>query len=105
MSTITLWPLWGLGTLALSLGSIVYYWRTAMNFPASIPLIGVRTEVLSKPRAWIRELTAGLATLHEGYFTVGKNPTPVGVDLFESSTADGALMWVSTTQKGNLLLS
>lgn len=82
MSTITLWPLWGLGTLVLSFGSIVYYWRTAITFPASIPLIGVRNEVLSKPRAWIRELTAGLTTLHEGYFTVGKNPTPVGVDHF-----------------------
>lgn len=81
MITITLWPLCGLGTLVLSLTSIVFYWRIAISIPASIPVVGVRNEVLSKTRAWIRELTAGLATLHEGYFTVGKNPTPAGVIL------------------------
>lgn len=76
MSTIILWPLWGLGTLVLSLTSIFYYWHIAISFPASIPLVGVRNEVLSKPRAWIRELNAGLATLHNGYFTVGKKSHP-----------------------------
>lgn len=51
-----MWHFAVLGTLVLWLSGIVYYhWRTATNFPSSIPVVGVRNEVLSKPRAWIRE--------------------------------------------------
>lgn len=121
MSAIVLWPLWGLGTLILSLTSMFYYWHSAISFPASIPLVGVRNEVLSKPRAWIRELKAGLATLHNGYFTVGKkkkNSHPsipllarIFISIFFGFSFTQRLMAVfmwcgaSTTQKGSLSLS
>lgn len=95
MITITLWSIWALGTLVLSLITVVYYWRISISLPASIPTVGIRSEVFSKTRAWIRELTAGLATLHEGYFTVGKNLTLVGPDPLDSSTADGVFVWLA----------
>lgn len=38
------------------------------RIPASIPWVGVRNnEFLPKIRAWMRELTAGLTTVEEGY--------------------------------------
>lgn len=71
MSSISLWNFWGLGSLVVSLISIVYYWRTTtIQSPASIPWVGVRNEALQKFRAWIRELSAGLTTLDHGYLTV-----------------------------------
>ena len=71
IDSIYLWSLWGLGSIVLSLGSIAYCWSTTTSrFPASIPWAGARNEVFSRPRAWIRELSAGLTTVHEGYFTV-----------------------------------
>lgn len=99
MITITLWPIWALGTLVLSLTSIVYYWRIAISLPASIPTVGIRNEVFSKTRAWIRELTVGLATLREGYFTVDKNLTLVGPDPLDFSTADGVFVWLAQHER------
>lgn len=67
-NTISLWHLWGLGSILLLLSSIVYYWRsTITRIPGSIAWVGVRDEAFSRPRAWIRELSAGLSTVHEGY--------------------------------------
>ena len=73
----SLWQhLWGwLGgasIVLLLLSSIIvvkYYWRfTTIHIPRSIAWVGVRDdEIFSRVRAWIRELTAGLSTVHEGY--------------------------------------
>lgn len=53
----------------------MYYWRsTITRIPGSIPWVGFRDEAFSKPRAWIRELSAGLTTVHEGYATVSPLP-------------------------------
>lgn len=72
---ISLWHLWVLGSIILSLSIIVYYWRsTITRVPGSIAWVGVRDEAFSKPRAWIRELSAGLSTVHEGYATVSPLP-------------------------------
>lgn len=72
---ISLWHLWGLGSIILSLSSIVYYWRsTITRIPGSIAWVGIRDEAFSKPRAWIRELSAGLSTVHEGYATASPLP-------------------------------
>lgn len=71
MSPISLWHLWGLSSIFLSLSSIVYYWRSITSrFPTSVPWAGVRNEAFSKSRAWIREFSAGLATVQDGYLTV-----------------------------------
>ena len=88
---ISLWHLWGLGSIVLWMSSM-YYWRsTITRIPASIPWTGFKDEPFSKPRAWIRELFAGLSTLHEGYFTVSwpfpppppySPPPPVPSSLF-----------------------
>lgn len=83
-NTISLWHLWGLGSIVLSLSSIVFYWRsTITRIPGSIPWVGFRNEAFSKPRAWIRELSAGLSTVHEGYATV--SPLPHEKSLFNLS--------------------
>lgn len=74
-SAISLWHFWGLGLIVLSLSSIVYHWHsTITRIPGSIAWVGVRDEAFSKPRAWIRELFAGLSTVHEGYVTVSPFP-------------------------------
>lgn len=71
MSLISLRDIWSLGSVVLSLSCIIYYWRTStIHFPASIPWVGVRNEAFSKSRAWIREFTAGLGTVQDGYHTV-----------------------------------
>lgn len=53
----------------------MYYWRsTITHIPGSIAWVGIRDEAFSKPRAWIRELSAGLSTVHEGYATASPLP-------------------------------
>ena len=46
---------------------LVYSTIVTSKMPQSLPWAGVRKEVLSKTRANIRELTAGLRTLKMGY--------------------------------------
>lgn len=62
----------------------MYYWRsTIIRIPGSIAWVGIRDEAFSKPRAWIRELSAGLSTVHEGYATA--SPLPHEKSLFNPS--------------------
>lgn len=59
--------------LVLSLGVLLYLgrtWPASSRLPASINWAGRRNEVFSKARACVREFTAGLRTLAEGYATV-----------------------------------
>lgn len=71
MSVDLIWSFWGLGAVVLSAGTIVY-WESTCRLPASIPWVGLRNEVFSKPRAWIREYTAGFNTLEDGYSAVSE---------------------------------
>lgn len=77
-SFLSLWHLWGLALIVLSMSGLYYYWHaTISRVPASIPWVGVKDEAFSKPRAWIREFFAGSSTLIEGYFTVSSLPIPI----------------------------
>lgn len=41
--------------------------RHDATFPKSVPVVGVRNEVLTTARASLRQLTNGISTLLEGY--------------------------------------
>lgn len=53
------------------------------RLPAAIPWVGVRdNEAFPKIRAWMREFTAGLTTIEEGYKKVCVIPSWYERDLF-----------------------
>ena len=47
-------------------------WAASSRLPDSIPWAGLRNEVFGKTRACIRELSAGLHSLTDGYLNVGQ---------------------------------
>lgn len=62
-------------TILLSVIAVVYlvYSEYAVStVPQSVPWAGRRNEVLSKTRACLREVTAGLRTLKDGYNQVSE---------------------------------
>ncbi|MCJ1347657.1 hypothetical protein MMC31_005885 [Peltigera leucophlebia] len=67
MSFTFSWALWGFGALAVFVAKEVYWEVNRRRMPASIAWVGPRDEVFSMFRAWMRELTAGLKTVEEGY--------------------------------------
>lgn len=67
MSINLSWALWGLSALALFIAKELYWEAKKSRLPASIAWVGPRNEVFSMLRAWIREYTAGLKTIEEGY--------------------------------------
>ena len=52
---------------AVTLICLVHSKIMMAKVPVSVPWVGVRNEVLSRTRANVRELTAGLRTLKAGY--------------------------------------
>lgn len=80
---------WNLAALVLTVGLVFYVWeltsRLPASIPSSIPWVGLRNEFFSKPKAWIRELRAGLSTLQDGYVTVS-NSAPHGSSLVPDNT-------------------
>lgn len=72
MSFYFSWVLWGSSALALYVAKEVYWEAKRRRIPASIPWVGPRNEVFSMFRAWMREITAGLKTVEEGYTKVGR---------------------------------
>lgn len=69
------WALWGLSALAVFVTKEVYWETNRRRIPASIAWVGPRDEIFSMFRAWMRELTAGLKTVEEGYTKVGRFET------------------------------
>lgn len=73
MSINLSWALWGLGVLAVFVAKELYREAERRRLPASIAWMGPRDEVFSMLRAWLREYTAGLKTVEEGYNKVGQS--------------------------------
>lgn len=67
------WAFWGLSALAVFVAKEVYWEANRRRLPASIAWVGPRNEVFSMFRAWMREITAGLKTIEEGYNKVGRS--------------------------------
>ena len=73
-------------------------WATSSRLPDSIPWAGLRNEVFGKTRACLRELTAGLHSLTDGYLNV----RPLKSSPLRCCIAHSCY---STTRKGSHLLS
>lgn len=74
-------------TVLLSVLAVVYLIYSeymVSTVPQSVPWAGCRNEVLSRTRACIRELTAGLRTLESGYNQVS-DPFKVTLALLTAS--------------------
>lgn len=68
------WVLLGLTALALSVAKELYWEAKRRRLPASIVWVGPRrNEFFSMFRAWMREYTAGLKTVEEGYTKVSQS--------------------------------
>lgn len=67
------WALWAFSALALFVAKEVYWEAKRRRLPASIAWVGPRDEVFSMLRAWMREITAGLTTIEEGYTIVSQS--------------------------------
>lgn len=68
------WVLLGLTALALSVAKELYWEAKRRRLPASIVWVGPRkNEFFSTFRAWMREYTAGLKTVEEGYTKVSQS--------------------------------
>lgn len=66
------WVVWGLSALAVFVAKEVYWEANRRRLPSSITWVGPRNEVFSMFRAWMREFTAGLKTVEEGYTKVSR---------------------------------
>lgn len=73
MSIKLYWALCCLSALALFVTKELCWEAKRRRLPASIAWVGPRNEVFSMLRAWIREYTAGLNTVEEGYNKVGRS--------------------------------
>lgn len=75
---------YGIGALVLiRMAKEVYEEIKRSRLPAAIPWVGVRdNEAFPKIRAWMREFTAGLTTIEEGYTKVCVIPSWYKRDLF-----------------------
>lgn len=74
---------YGTGALVLLRMAKEFYEEIKRSrLPASIPWVGVRdNEAFPKIRAWMREFTAGLTTIEEGYTKVCLIPSWCERDL------------------------
>lgn len=88
MSIKLYWALWGLSALAFLVTKELYWEAKRRRLPASIAWVGPRKEAFSMLRAWIREYTAGLKTVEEGYNKVGRSDSQ-GVCCLVSMTDAG----------------
>lgn len=66
------WILLGLIILAFSVAKELNWEAKRRRLPASIAWVGPRNEYFSMFRAWMREYTAGLKTVEEGYTKVSR---------------------------------